>query len=163
MKLDIFLLAVASALMAGCGALPTEQDAVTGVADGGSSSAPAARSTTEALEQRHRERAHAYEAQSNWADALVQWNVLILLNPDSQEYRKAAEATRNRIRSATVGWSRAAEFARKQGNLEQATLLYLKVLNLDREDAAAAQALRDIDTERAQRAYLNRPPRGTGY
>ena len=113
-----------------------------------------------ALEQRHRERALAYAGERNWADALIQWELLALLKPESQEYREAAAAARKRVAAATAGLARAAEFARRQGNLDQATLLYLRVLYLDRDDAAAAQALREIDAERTQRAYLNRPPRG---
>jgi len=95
----------------------------------------------------------------NWADALVQWELLALLKPDSRDYRNALAETRSRIRESAGGFARAAEQAHKQGNLDQATLLYLRVLNVDRDNAAAAQALRDIDAERTRRAYLNRPPR----
>ena len=71
-----------------------------------------------------------------------------------------AQLPRKRIRDTTASLSSAAEQARRQGNLDQATLLYLRVLNVDRDNAAAAQALRDIDAERTRRSYLNRPPRG---
>jgi hypothetical protein len=95
----------------------------------------------------------------NWADALAQWELLALLKPNAQEYRDALADTRKRIRDAADGLSRAAEQARRQGNLDQATLLYLRLLNIERDNAAAAQALRDIDAERTQRTYINRPPR----
>ena len=113
----------------------------------------------EAMEARHHERAQTHMRERNWADALVQWELLALLKPDAPEYRDALAETRKRIRDAADGHSRAAEQARRQGNLDQATLLYLRVMNVDRGNAAAAQALRDIDAERTQRAYINRPPR----
>ena len=147
---------VIGVVLTGCVTPPSGNDAPSSSA----TKASPVPSATETLEQRHRERALAYEGERNWADALVQWELLTLLKPDAAEYRDAVVATRKRIRAATAGLSKAAEFARRQGNLDQATLLYLRVLNLDREDSAAAQALRDIDAERTQRAYLNRPPRG---
>lgn len=112
-----------------------------------------------ALEERHHAHAQAFMRERNWADALVQWELLALLKPDSQEYRNALIATRARIREAADGFMRAANQARAQGNLDQATLMYLRVLNVDRENAVAAQALRDIDAERTRRSYINRPPR----
>ena len=115
--------------------------------------------STDALETRHHARAQAYTRERNWADALVQWELLVLLRPDAQAYRDALTETRKRIRDAADGYARAAEQARRQGNLDQATLLYLRVLNVERNNAAAAQALRDIEAERTQRAYINRPPR----
>jgi len=120
---------------------------------------PAQTAPTEALEARHHELAQMFMRERNWADALVQWELLALLKPDSREYRNALTETRSRIRESADGFARAAERAHKQGNLDQATLLYLRVLNVDRDNAAAAQALRDIDAERTRRAYLNRPPR----
>jgi tetratricopeptide (TPR) repeat protein len=119
----------------------------------------AAPSSIDALEARHRERAQSYVRERNWADALAQWELLALLKPNAQEYRDALADTRKRIRDAADGLSRAAEQARRQGNLDQATLLYLRLLNIERDNAAAAQALRDIDAERTQRTYINRPPR----
>jgi hypothetical protein len=120
---------------------------------------PAQAAPAEVLEARHHERAQAFMRERNWADALVQWELLALLKPDSREYHTALAETRSRIRESADGFARAAEQAHKQGNLDQATLLYLRVLNVDRDNAAAAQALRDIDAERTRRAYLNRPPR----
>lgn len=111
------------------------------------------------LAARHREHAQSLTRSQLWADALVQWELLALLKPDVQEYRDAVTDTRKRIRDAADRHLRSAEQARRQGNLDQATLFYLRVLNVDRENAAASQALRDIDMERTLRAYSNRPPR----
>jgi hypothetical protein len=159
------LLGAATTILSGCVVTPNSEPA-----PGSPPAAPvlaptpvtaqSARSLIDALEHQHRERAQAHEGERNWADALVQWELLTLLKPDSQEYRDAVVATRSRIQAATAGLLRAAELARKQGNLEQAALLYLRVLNLDRGDASAAKALREMDIERTQRTYFNRPPRG---
>ncbi len=165
MKSRRYLLAAAGALLTGCGAMPGS-DPTPGSPAPSSPPAPAsaparsAHSPVDALEQLHRERAKAFDSERNWADALIEWELLTLLKPDSQEYLEAVAATRTRVRTAAAGLLRAAEFARRQGNLDQATLLYLRVLNLDRGDATATQALRELDVERAQRTYFNRLPRG---
>jgi len=111
------------------------------------------------LEERHYQRAQIYARERNWADALLQWELLALLKPDSREYRDAIAETRARIRENADRHARAAEQARRQGNLDQAMLMYLRVLNVDRDNMAAAQALKEIEAERTRRAYLNRPPR----
>ncbi len=116
-------------------------------------------SPADALQARHHERAQVYARERNWADALVQWELLSLLKPSVQEYRDAVAETRKRIRDAGASLTSAAEQARRQGNLDQATLLYLRALNVDRDNAAAAQALREIEAERTRRSFINRPPR----
>ena len=113
----------------------------------------------EVLEARHHERAQAHMQARNWADALVEWELLTLLKPETADYRVALADTRKRIRDTADGLSRAAEQARRQGNIDQAILLYLRMLNVERDNAMAAKALRDIDAERAHRSYINRPPR----
>ena len=148
---------VACAIVSGC-VTPTAVDEAT-TARIESPTATSAAPTRDSLEHYHLERARAHEVDRNWADALVRWELLTLLRPDKAEYGDAVVTTRNRIRAATAGLTKAAAQARQQGNLDQAMQLYLRILNLNREDIAAAQALRDIDAERTQRAYLNRPPR----
>ncbi|MEQ1776485.1 MAG: hypothetical protein ABL891_22100 [Burkholderiales bacterium] len=157
MTARISILLAVCATAAGCVTPPG--DAPTGSATVTAPAQAAPASSTDALEARHHERAQTYVRERNWADALVQWELLALLKPDAQEYRDALADTRKRIRDAADGLSRAAEQARRQGNLDQATLLYLRLLNVERDNAAAAQALRDIDAERTQRSYINRPPR----
>ena len=158
MSARTLVLSAAYAALSGCVTPPTGGPADTPTPAGPPSPAPAA-----ALEARHLEHAQSYANARNWADALVQWELLALLKPDAQEYRNSIAETRKRIRDATAGMSSAAAQARQQGNLDQATLLYLRVLNVDRDNTAAAQALRDIDAERTRRSYLNRPPRGAMY
>ena len=146
-------------VLAGCVAPPTGEPTRRPAAPAAAPAAPSAPVPTEALEARHYERAQAYTREGRWADALVEWELLTLISPESREYRDALAQTRVRIRNIADGHARAAEQARRQGNLDQAVLMYLRVLAVDRDNTAAAQALRDIDAERTKRSYVNRPPR----
>jgi tetratricopeptide (TPR) repeat protein len=160
MNARIRFLAVTSVIpviLSGCVAPPAAEPARPAPAQ--VAAPPHAAPSTEALEAHHHERARIHAKALNWADALVHWELLALLKPDSQEYRTSVADTRRRIRETADAHARAAEQAQRQGNLDQATLMYLRVLNVDRGNEAAAQALRDIDAERTRRAYLNRPPR----
>lgn len=152
-------LATLCAAFAGCGSTPRVETPPSALpADTAPPPAPHALSTTGTLEARHRQRALAFASDQQWADALAHWEVLALLNPDNTEYRDAVAKTLARISKLTADLLRDAERARQREQLDQATVLYLRVLNLDREHAVAAQALRDIDAERTRRAYANRPP-----
>lgn len=115
--------------------------------------------SSESFEDRHRTLAQKHAKEGNWADALVHWELLTLLRPNSEDYRTAASELRTRINSRTATFMQNAEQARKQGNLDQAELWYLRVLYLDREHSGATQALREMEAERTRRAYGNRPPR----
>jgi tetratricopeptide (TPR) repeat protein len=121
--------------------------------------APQVSSIASDTERALRERADGYMQQRRWADALVQWELLMLLTPDNEEYREQAAQTRRRIQETAVHALAAAEQARRSGNLDRAVTEYLRVLSVDRENARAAQGLKDIERERARRNYLNRPPR----
>lgn len=166
MKSRFVVSAALCAVLSACAISPASDPVPgTAVADPEAPSSPgestdASRQAAEALEGTHRERALAYVRTHNWADALVQWELLTVLNPRSQEYRSAIAETRARIHTIASDLLNSAARARQTGNLDQATVLYLRVLNVDRENAVAAQALRDIDAERTRRAYLTRPPRG---
>jgi hypothetical protein len=53
-----------------------------------------------ALEERHQAQAQAHAREGNWADALVHWELLALLRPESTAYRDAVATTRKQIRDA---------------------------------------------------------------
>jgi hypothetical protein len=89
----------------------------------------------------------------------VQWELLVLLRPDEPEYRERTEEVRRRIAAAAEQFMALAEQARRSGNLERATVEYLRALNVDRHNARAVQGLREIERERNRRNYLNRAPR----
>lgn len=146
-------MAVISLLVAGC-ATPPAAEAPAAVP-----SIPTAPPITQILEAGYLERAETLVRDRRWADALVQWELLALLRPDSRKYRDEIELARKRIDQTAAESLQAAEQARRQGNLDQATLQYLRALSADRSNLRAAQGLREIERERTRRAYLNRPPR----
>jgi hypothetical protein len=163
MRPPVLALATLCAALSGCATAPAGE-AIQGTQDApgptaASRPAPFSASPGDLLEERHRARAQSYARDSNWADALVHWELLALLRPNSQEYRNAVAETRARISAQAATLMQFAEQARKQGNLDQAELGFVRVLNVDRENTVAAQALRDIEAERTRRAYSNRPPR----
>lgn len=111
------------------------------------------------LERSYRERAPALSRDGRWAEARALWEVLVLLQPDSADYRAQLEQTQKRIGEAVAERLKAAEKARQAGELDRATLRYLRVLSVDPQNVAAARALREMEAERVKRAYLARPPR----
>lgn len=141
---------------AGCAVPPPAEEAR---APETTAPAPQAPAMAEEAERILRERAEAHVQQRRWADALLQWEMLVLLRPDLADYRERAEATRRRIRESAEKSLALAEQARRSGNLDRATLEYLRVLSVDRHNERAAQGLRDIERERTRRNYMNRPPR----
>jgi tetratricopeptide (TPR) repeat protein len=112
------------------------------------------------VEAAYRGRAESLARERRWADAALQWELLALLRPDVAEYGASAADARRRATEAAAERLRLAEAARQRGDLEQASLQYLRALAADPADTRAAEALREIERERVRRAYLNRGPRG---
>src|SRR5262245_11481863 len=111
------------------------------------------------VERSYRQRAAGLSQEGRWAEARALWEILLLLQPESNEYRLQLDQLQKRITEAVSERLSAAEKARQAGDLEQATMLYLRVLTVDPYNAAAARALRELESERVRRAYLSRPPR----
>ncbi len=116
-------------------------------------------SREQAVERDFQARARNLVREQRWADAEVQWKLLLLLRPDQAEYRRELEATRRHIADVAAEANARAAAARKRGDLDGATTQYLRALAADRDDETAAQGVREIERERNRRAYLNRPPR----
>ena len=112
-----------------------------------------------AVEQTYRQRAAALTAERRLGEAVVQWEVLTVLRPDSREYRSELDAARRRAVEAADAHVKAGDLARKRGSLDQAQTLYLRALSADPNNAQAAAALKAIEAERTRRAWLTRPPR----
>jgi tetratricopeptide (TPR) repeat protein len=163
MRLQVLVLALSCTALGGCPMLPVDPSPsdTAGVVTPTTVERPIppGNAPDAAFEERLRGRAQAYARDRNLADALVHWELLSLLRPNNPEYTDAVAETRASIARETAHFMQFAEQARKQGNLDQAELWFLRVLHVDREHTAAAQALRDIDADRAKRAYSNRPPR----
>lgn len=93
------------------------------------------------------------------AEAALQWEILALLEPDKQEYRRRLDETRALINKATAEHLRAAEKAMSQGQTEQASLAYLKALAVNPLNQAAAQRLRALEQEKPRTGQLAQTPR----
>jgi len=141
-------------LASGCATAPAPE--VSPVAP----AAKAAPTAAEVAERQYRERATGSMRRRDYGEALVQWQILLTLQPSSTEYATQLRATRTAIVETSAAAIAAGEAARKRGDLEQATVAYLRAVNVDRENATATQALREIERERMRRLYLTRPPRG---
>ena len=119
---------------------------------------PRAASLTE-LERNYRERAAALARDGRWTEARSLWEVLLIVEPDSPSYRQQYELAQTRIAEMVAERLKAADKARQAGEIEKATLAYLRVLSVEPREAAAARALRELEVERVKRTYLSRPPR----
>ena len=85
------------------------------------------------------------------ADAAVAWEVLCLLQPASPLYRERLAHTRALVAAAVAEqWPRALQ-AQRRADWASAEQLYLAVLSVQPDHAAAAQALRALEHERALR------------
>ena len=113
-------------------------------------------------EERWRDRAALLMRDDRWADAALQWELLVLLRPDNSEYERALQDTRVRIAKLAAERQRRAEEARQRGDVEQAALWHFKTLVVDPDHVAAAQSLRALDRERLRRTYLARGARTQG-
>lgn len=150
----VALWATFSALAAGCATAPPVAPPIE------ERPAPSAPSPVQMLEGPHRARALNLMQERRWAEAAIQWELLLLLRPQSSEYRALLATTRKHIEDTAHDALGDAEQARKRGDLDAAATQYLRALNADRDNQGAANGLREIERERVRRAYLNRSPRG---
>lgn len=150
---------LAGILLAGCAAHP-----VTAPRSPAADAPPRVGSVdaTGTLINRLQARARETQSGQRWAEAITQWEVLVLLQPEESAHREALDSARRAAREAGAAHWKTAEAARNRRNPDAAILAYLRVLAADPRHEGAAAALKTIETERAGRAWLNRPPRG-GY
>lgn len=113
----------------------------------------------EPFEQRQRELALSLTRREQLAQAAVAWEVLALLRPERSEYRKRQADTNAQIKKAVGERLQAAAEAHQRGDVQQATLAYLRVLSLEPDNATAVQALRDMERGRAIRTHQVRNAR----
>jgi tetratricopeptide (TPR) repeat protein len=139
-----------TALLAGCTTVPHLHVAT-----------PQTKSDANPLITKHQNRALTLMREGSLAEAALQWEILALLEPDKQEYRRRLEETRALINKATSEHLRVAEKAMEQGQTEQASLAYLKVLALNPFNQTAAQRLRALEQEKLRTGPLARAPRIT--
>ena len=111
------------------------------------------------FERRLREQALAQLSQSKLAEAAMSWEILTALRPDEAEYRTRLIETRRLINQQVTGHLERGAQAFKRGALDDAEQHYLTALGLQPDDAASADALRDLERERMRRQVLGRPAR----
>lgn len=121
--------------------------------------APQAKPDAHSLVAKHQDRALTLMRDGSLAEAALQWEILILLEPDTQEYRRRLDETRTLINKATTEHLRAAEKARGEGQTKQASLAYLKALAANPLNQTAAQRLRALEQETLRTGQLARAPR----
>ncbi len=154
-------------LLAACGSAPRVAETPEPAAPRPAAAPPIAQDESLAeFERTWRKRAELAGQQGRWADAAAAWEILVLLRPADRSY--AARAAEARARGAEVAAQlvAAAAAARKRGEVERATGLYLKALAAEPQNRAAIQGLQDIG--RAQAATIHarrqngmRPPKPT--
>jgi tetratricopeptide (TPR) repeat protein len=150
------LAAAACALLAACSQAPVverePEDAKAEVLRG---------SPHAAFEKQQRDRARDLSQQGYFGEAAVVWEVLALMRPDVPEYAEGLRHARSRVESRVAQRLQQADQARKRGEAEQASQLYLQVLSDEPLNAQAADALRAIERERNKRNHLGKLSRLT--
>lgn len=118
-------------------------------------------SPSELFERRHRDSAEAAQRQGLLAKAADEWEVLLVLRPESVEYRERLADTRRQIDVASALRLQHGAAAMKSGDLDAASAHYLAALALRPGNVAAADVLRAIERERNKRSYLGKFSRST--
>lgn len=150
--------AVLALILAGCAARGDRPAAIPAPAPGAQESASHTRMTAD-LEQTLLTRARAFHGERRWADAVVQWELLTVLRPQSREHQAGLEAARAAAREAASAHLKEADSAKARRNVDQAVLGYLRALAADPSSQTAATALKSLEADKVGKAWLNRPPR----
>ncbi len=103
------------------------------------------------FEKSQRNAAEAAAAQQRWVDAIWAWEVVLALKPrdaQAQAQRSAAQAA---VAAGVAERLPRAAQARQRGDAEAASRLYLEVLALAPGEPGAAEALREMERQRARR------------
>jgi tetratricopeptide (TPR) repeat protein len=141
------------ALLAGCAQMPAPPPAETDVPVSRPSASDARRSDVIA---NHRKLAEAAKKDGDLATATVQWQIVVLLAPDNDSYRREWAAARAAIPVQVKEQLQAGTAAMAAGDLDRANQAMLRVLALDSSQAEAAAALREIDRRRLTRIQADR-------
>jgi tetratricopeptide (TPR) repeat protein len=140
--------AVSALGLAACASLPPEPPAPPRT-DGGIVLQPA---LYEAFETAHRDKALSAQQQHRWAEAATEWEIVALLVPQKTEYQNQLREARAHIAKGVADNLSSAEEARQRGEPQLASRFYLKVLSLDPNNSAAADALRKLEQDTYRRS-----------
>lgn len=103
------------------------------------------------FEERLKARALSQGRQGRLAEAAVSWEILTVLRPGVAFYREHLRETRRLIDAAVGDAMQRGQQAQRRGDIETASAQYLAALAFKPDHAAAAEALRAIERERARR------------
>jgi len=120
-----------------------------------------AQSPNRAFERKQRERAQLLARQGRLGEAVLAWEVVTVLRPDSVEYRERLAELRKQVDAAASERLQRGAAAQQRGELDAATQQYLAALALQPDQAQPAEALRSIERERNKRNFLGKYSRLT--
>ena len=144
---------VVLALLAGCAQLPPPPAPAPEVPASRQSAAEARRSEVIA---NHRKLAENAKKDGDLATAATQWQIVTLLAPDNDTYKREWTATRAALAAQVKDQLQAGSAAMAAGDLDRASQAMLRVLALDPTQPDAAAALREIDRRRFTRIQADR-------
>jgi len=111
---------------------------------------------------RHRELARKYQAAGDLAAAAAHWQILTVLAPGDDAYRRELVATRAKIEREVHTRLAAGNAALNHGDTDRAADAMLDVLALDPDNAEAARTLREIERRHAARTQAARAAKAGG-
>ena len=111
---------------------------------------------------KHRQLADRHQRAGDLANAAAQWQILTLLAPQDESYRRELADVRAAIGRGTREQLQAGTAAWRAGDGERATQAMLKALALDPDNAEAAKVLREIDRQRMARTQAARAAKVQG-
>lgn len=101
-----------------------------------------------------RDAAELAAKQTRWADAAWHWQVLLALDAQDATARAGLAQAKSAAAAAAAERMQQARQAQQRGERETATRLYLEVLAVVPDHAAAASALRDMERARTRRGNV---------
>ncbi len=104
----------------------------------------------------HRKLAETAKKEGDLAAAAAQWQILTLLAPDNDTYRREWTATRAAMATQAKEQLQAGSAAMAAGDLDRASQAMLRALALDPNQPEAATTLREIDRRRFTRIQAER-------
>jgi tetratricopeptide (TPR) repeat protein len=104
----------------------------------------------------HRKLAESAKKDGDLATAATQWQIVTLLAPDNDAYKREWTATRAAIAVQVRDQLQAGSAAMAAGDLDRASQAMLRALALDPNQPDAAAALREIDRRRFTRIQADR-------
>ena len=112
---------------------------------------PSWRDAVTAFEKEQRESARAAQRAGRYVDAQRSWDVVLFLQPDDAEAAAGREQSGRSATETATGLVSRARQAQSRGDAEGAMRLYVEALSLDPTQTAAADALRNLEHDRARR------------